>query len=523
MTELRVGEVQLRLSDRRDQPGARALIDRAVHLADLPDRPGRRLLWRRVDLGVVPRDARPELLARRLAAHLRDQAADAVDLLDPAAADAEVVLAPDEATAAGLLLVRLLGGAAVPAWPWRRAVPTWTGAADVAGVLSALGPPPVDGPGRARAAASLDVVARHHLLSALPQLAPLAWWRATCDALGAPQPLAPGDPPSSPSDALSRLPEGWGPPLRARLSASALQDPAAPAALITRALASLAVARSSPALRGGGPALVHATEALVEALRVPQAAARPAVTKPPPSPRPSISEPPAREAEQPPSPTSADPPPRPADAAPPLADHTTPRTRLGGLLFLLPVLRRLGLDELLEAAPEWLLRDLGAHTLRRLADLAGLPDDDALRQALPPDEAVVGDLNATDPILALRPPHQAPRWVVGPARRAELAGPIVLAVRSGGGPPPWPEPVPDAAGLFAAGVDAWCQRHLRRTAAEIAARPGAVVVSATHVDVLLPLDTVDVELRRAGLDLDPGWVPWWGRVVIYHYVAQLPP
>jgi hypothetical protein len=26
-----------------------------------------------------------------------------------------------------------------------------------------------------------------------------------------------------------------------------------------------------------------------------------------------------------------------------------------------------------------------------------------------------------------------------------------------------------------------------------------------------------MRIRRAGLDIDPGWVPWLGRVVSFHY------
>jgi hypothetical protein len=33
----------------------------------------------------------------------------------------------------------------------------------------------------------------------------------------------------------------------------------------------------------------------------------------------------------------------------------------------------------------------------------------------------------------------------------------------------------------------------------------------------MPLDSVDLDIRRAGLDLDPGWVPWLGVVVRYRY------
>lgn len=53
--------------------------------------------------------------------------------------------------------------------------------------------------------------------------------------------------------------------------------------------------------------------------------------------------------------------------------------------------------------------------------------------------------------------------------------------------------------------------------------PGLLVVPArvrhtsTHLDCHLPLGAVRLEVRLAGLDLNPGWVPWLGRVVTLHY------
>ncbi len=41
----------------------------------------------------------------------------------------------------------------------------------------------------------------------------------------------------------------------------------------------------------------------------------------------------------------------------------------------------------------------------------------------------------------------------------------------------------------------------------------------THLDLDLATDSVDLALRLSGLDLDPGWVPWLGRVVAFHYKA----
>jgi hypothetical protein len=51
-----------------------------------------------------------------------------------------------------------------------------------------------------------------------------------------------------------------------------------------------------------------------------------------------------------------------------------------------------------------------------------------------------------------------------------------------------------------------CRRH-----AVIHADPG-------WIDVDLRLDEVSVDVRRAGLDLDPGYLPWLGCVVRFRYV-----
>ena len=43
-------------------------------------------------------------------------------------------------------------------------------------------------------------------------------------------------------------------------------------------------------------------------------------------------------------------------------------------------------------------------------------------------------------------------------------------------------------------------------------------MTPTHVDVVLPLAEADIAVRRVGLDRDPGWVPWLGWIVAFHYV-----
>jgi hypothetical protein len=48
-------------------------------------------------------------------------------------------------------------------------------------------------------------------------------------------------------------------------------------------------------------------------------------------------------------------------------------------------------------------------------------------------------------------------------------------------------------------------------------RTGLIRYAPGWIDVRMPVDQVDLEVRRAGLDLDPGWVPWLGTVVRYVY------
>ncbi len=84
---------------------------------------------------------------------------------------------------------------------------------------------------------------------------------------------------------------------------------------------------------------------------------------------------------------------------------------------------------------------------------------------------------------------------------------------------PWPN---DEALLRAwyAAVRRWCRRAGRLGVRAIVFRRGRITVSRTELDVTMPLDSADIRIRRAGLDIDPGWTPWFGRVVRFHYTQD---
>jgi hypothetical protein len=66
-------------------------------------------------------------------------------------------------------------------------------------------------------------------------------------------------------------------------------------------------------------------------------------------------------------------------------------------------------------------------------------------------------------------------------------------------------------------LDAQAQELPAPRLAHVCRRPGRLRVLPGWVELRLPLDAVEVPLRRLGLDLNPGWLPWWGSVLHIRY------
>ncbi len=121
-------------------------------------------------------------------------------------------------------------------------------------------------------------------------------------------------------------------------------------------------------------------------------------------------------------------------------------------------------------------------------------------------------------------------WLAGDAGRRDRPQRILVMLlhrlRVDGDDPVWCLFAPALAADAAADGEAacWlrdCRRHLRRRVGiglhSLVCRPARLSLTPTHIDVWQDLEAVDLRLRRAGLDLDPGWVPWLGRVLCFHY------
>jgi hypothetical protein len=120
-----------------------------------------------------------------------------------------------------------------------------------------------------------------------------------------------------------------------------------------------------------------------------------------------------------------------------------------------------------------------------------------------------------------------------PDRRALAMAPfrcvLVRALRrDAAGETPWLDALEAPAGtsLSAAAGRAWLRRAARALRAAsgpglhaLLHRPARMIVTPTHLDLIFDLARTDVAVRRAALDADPGWVPWFGRIVTFYYEA----
>lgn len=165
-------------------------------------------------------------------------------------------------------------------------------------------------------------------------------------------------------------------------------------------------------------------------------------------------------------------------------------TRAGGLLYLINVAERIGLPErilsdhrLTERGLRWTLHQLAGALL-------------ALEQADPAALAFAGLLpDARPPSAQQMQPIEAELEATREYRAALLEGlRDALRARNYGR-----DETDEAL------IDFVCRRP-----ADIAADPG-------WIEVHFALADVATEIRAAGLDLDPGWVPWLGVVVRFVY------
>ncbi len=214
-------------------------------------------------------------------------------------------------------------------------------------------------------------------------------------------------------------------------------------------------------------------------------------------------------------------------------------TVAGGLLFLVPMLNALGLGEFLADHPALAEFGIPERLLCHVAERLGVPSTDPLFRVL--QEAAAGPLPEPSPFVlpvrfqtgvGARAPFRLVREPTGRCVAFDARTRVPLASTSHGEalPPPFDRclttplahrlPWDDAnlmlrAALLAVGRVTRRLAHMGLRA--LVLRPGCLVATRTHLDIVFAASQADIRIRRAGLDINPGWVPWLARVIQYHY------
>ena len=209
----------------------------------------------------------------------------------------------------------------------------------------------------------------------------------------------------------------------------------------------------------------------------------------------------------------------PADTTPPALaeqarrawriEHQPPYlapTACGGLLFLLPVLSRLGIASWLEQGKRndgRFVQSVLAEAMRRLR----VDADD-------PAWALVPATFSLPAPIALAPPNWNDALLAAP-RPSAIRNDLTLALQQAASRE-------QQARLWLTAARRWLRRGARIGLASLVMRPGFISLTPTHADMHFCLRDTDMRVRQLGLDIDPGWLPWFGRVVSFHYDEHLP-
>lgn len=166
----------------------------------------------------------------------------------------------------------------------------------------------------------------------------------------------------------------------------------------------------------------------------------------------------------------------PSGASAPAMAHSG----FAGLFYVLNLLEQLRLADWLDENPALIGLDFPYQLLRHIGEAAGMAEDDPALTVMP---------HALDP--------------AAPATVAE-----VDALSAG-------------LARWAEACETWCRQQADGlTMASVVRRGGRLSATRTHLDIYFPLAGVDIRVRRAGFDINPGWLPWFGRVVTFWYLAE---
>jgi|GEM_PF-3524127 len=225
---------------------------------------------------------------------------------------------------------------------------------------------------------------------------------------------------------------------------------------------------------------------------------------------------------------------------------TTPQwTDYGGFCFLLALMGRLRFEEFLENHPHLIELDFPPRLLLFAANQLAIPAADPVRVWLQD----VNDLPAQEIEFSAPPIWREQVYRSSTLVLSPILGRPGCHMMTGGSErnvlASWRGEMPESAKKLVAdsqtrvvparqsqddlnqltagwyrAMRRWCRAYAGLRLRELIQRSGRIGITRTHVDLFFALNSVDIRIRRAGLDVDLGWLPWLGRVVSFHYLDK---
>jgi len=183
----------------------------------------------------------------------------------------------------------------------------------------------------------------------------------------------------------------------------------------------------------------------------------------------------------------------------PASEMVAPFSQHAGFAFVIPLLQRLGMSELLLRNDVLLEFDFPRRLLWTMAERFAVAEDDPVRQLFEAWEPGADSMLENVCLPELWP------------RMTTLFG------RPLSHHPTALRDVINTTQLMAA---AYLRRFCGISLRTLLQRPGRVLLTPTHWDVIFDINQTDLRLRRVALDTNPEWVPWLGKVVQFHYDSE---
>jgi len=178
-----------------------------------------------------------------------------------------------------------------------------------------------------------------------------------------------------------------------------------------------------------------------------------------------------------------------------------------GFAFVIPVLQRLGITEMLARNEELLAHDYPRQLLWSMAKRFRIAESDPVWQLFenyePSDNIILEQFNY--PELWQQLVTKSGRPLIAYADKTKAFRSIQL------------DELIKITHLI---VNLYLRRFCEMSLRELLHQSGHVSITPTHWDVQFYINQTDLRLRRTALDSDPGWVPWLGRVLKFHYGTE---